>query len=90
MTAATHRCLCCEAAWTRHDDGTWSLKSNLSGQCCNNAPMGGQMVSIADMNVWKPTVEKFRRAASVRGMSDMRAYVTVRAIVAEAPAEQVA
>jgi hypothetical protein len=81
----THRCLVCEKSWIKWEDGTWTLVSGSCGLCCDNAAMGGQMVALADIEAWKPAVEHFRRAASVRGMSDMRAYLTVRSIVEDAP-----
>lgn len=44
---ATHRCTVCGAHWIHHlDEGSWSLHSETCGACCDNAPMGEQIVPI--------------------------------------------
>lgn len=44
---ATHRCTVCGAHWIHHlDEGSWSLHSETCGACCDNAPMGDQIVPI--------------------------------------------
>lgn len=42
-----HHCKVCGALWVRHpDDATWSLCSQSCGSCCDNAPMGDQIVPL--------------------------------------------
>lgn len=43
---ATHRCTYCGAQWRKNDDGTWTLISEKCGDCCNNEPMGHQIVRL--------------------------------------------
>ena len=56
----THRCKICGALWiffSKTDswpEASWSLYSPSCGQCCDNAPMGDQIV---DLNI-----EAFDRA----------------------------
>lgn len=51
---ATHYCSQCGALWATLPpmvglpDGGWTLVSNSCGQCCDNAPMAGQILPIAE------------------------------------------
>lgn len=42
----THYCVVCAAIWQKWSDGTWTLRSDDCGPCCNNAPMGDQILPI--------------------------------------------
>ncbi len=51
---ATHRCIYCGAHWALVVPGTkdtwnkfWTLISAKCGECCDNAPMGHQIVPLA-------------------------------------------
>ena len=39
----THRCKVCGALWKEWDDGSWSLRSERCGSCCDNEVMGNQI-----------------------------------------------
>lgn len=43
---ATHYCKLCHAQWMNHADGSWSLVSAVCGKCCDNEPMGAQIVEM--------------------------------------------
>lgn len=43
---STHACVICAARWTQWEDGTWTLRSDECGPCCDNAPMGEQMARL--------------------------------------------
>lgn len=50
LAIPTHRCTKCGALWrywtpteTGGHKGSWSLRSERAGPCCDNAPMGGQI-----------------------------------------------
>lgn len=50
LAIPTHRCTKCGALWrywtpneTGAPNGSWSLRSERAGPCCDNAPMGEQM-----------------------------------------------
>lgn len=42
----THYCKECRALWRKWPDGSWSLVTMSCGKCCDNAPMGEQIVSL--------------------------------------------
>ena len=42
----THACVVCAARWTQWQDGTWTLRSERCGTCCDNAPMGEQLARL--------------------------------------------
>jgi hypothetical protein len=44
----THYCKVCFAMWQQHDDESWSLRSKACGKCCDNVPMGEQIVALAN------------------------------------------
>jgi hypothetical protein len=41
--APTHQCKVCGALWRQCDDGSWNLRSEEAGPCCDNVPMGEQI-----------------------------------------------
>lgn len=43
----THYCTECGALWRQCDDGSWNLRSEKAGPCCDNAPMGEQIKPLA-------------------------------------------
>jgi hypothetical protein len=53
---ATHYCRDCGALWRElppdraFPDGSWTLVSNACGKCCDNAPMGSQIVAFNGRN----------------------------------------
>lgn len=49
----THKCIHCAAVWrslggAEAPEGGWSLSSSRCGPCCDNAPMGDQIVKLTD------------------------------------------
>lgn len=40
---ATHQCRICLAYWRLNDDESWTLASELCGECCDNEVMGEQI-----------------------------------------------
>lgn len=48
ISPATHECRHCGALWREMDDGSFGLRSNACGTCCDNALMGEQMVPLTD------------------------------------------
>ena len=48
MTMPTHYCKTCGAYWRQNDDLSFSLRSPSACESCNNAPVGGQLLSLAD------------------------------------------
>ena len=63
--AVTHYCVVCAARWRRHDDGSWSVLSEC-GPCCDNAPMGDQIIAFnkdgtIDGKAFETAREKVRR-----------------------------
>lgn len=53
---ATHRCTYCGALWKKCNDPAcvpalgkdhWHLRSDRCGSCCDNAPMGHQIVPLS-------------------------------------------
>ncbi len=62
--AATHQCTICGALWRECDDFSWTLCSTRCGSCCDNVPMGSQIVSIseaheADKKVFSEAITAF-------------------------------
>ena len=47
MLEPTHICKDCGAAWRQCDDFTFNLRGEKACPACDNAPVGGQLVSIA-------------------------------------------
>lgn len=43
-----YKCKVCGAHWYKHQDNTWQLCSPSAGPCCDNVPMGDQMVELED------------------------------------------
>lgn len=43
----THYCTECGALWRQCDDGSWNLRSDKAGPCCDNAAMGEQIKPLA-------------------------------------------
>ncbi len=43
----THYCTECGALWRQCDDGSWNLRSETAGPCCDNAPMKDQIKPLA-------------------------------------------
>lgn len=50
----THHCTVCGAMWRRLDDGSWNLRSESAGHCCNNVPMVEQIepLTLGDLAMW--------------------------------------
>lgn len=42
----THYCKTCHAMWRRWPDGSWNLRSNQCGACCDNVEMGDQIAPM--------------------------------------------
>lgn len=42
----THRCKDCGALWKQWDDGSWTLRSEKCGKCCDNEVMGEQIEQL--------------------------------------------
>ena len=41
----SHYCTVCGAMWKKYED-SWNLRSKECGPCCDNAPMGEQIVPM--------------------------------------------
>ena len=46
----THYCIKCGALWRQCDDGSWNLRSEKAGPCCDNAPMGKQIRPLTEVH----------------------------------------
>lgn len=44
----THHCTECGALWRQCDDGSWNLRSETAGPCCDNVPMGDQIKPLSE------------------------------------------
>lgn len=56
----THYCTECGALWRQCDDGSWNLRSDKAGQCCDNAAMGEQIKPLAAPSA-QPDLEDYER-----------------------------
>jgi hypothetical protein len=52
--APTHRCKACGAYWMEWSTN-WSLVSRQCGQCCDNVPMGDQILPLVMSDLYRRT-----------------------------------
>lgn len=60
----THYCRECKALWRRWPDGSWSLVTAACGKCCDNVPMGEQIVALGDPCAAPASAEAVAREAA--------------------------
>jgi len=58
----THYCKVCFAMWQFHTDGTCSLRSKACGPCCDNVPMGDQIVALRAPQAVAPSEGEIEQA----------------------------
>lgn len=49
MLSPTHACKDCGAYWRQCDDFTFNLRSPKACEACDNTPVGGQLIALADL-----------------------------------------
>ena len=80
MSEATHICAICGALWRQFPDnsegvpeGSWSLRSRKCGRCCDNAPMGMQIIPLSEVDAFADEVEIGRGESAALIYADRQA-----------------
>lgn len=77
---ASHFCKRCGAWWLLNYDGSWQLRSDYAGVCCNNAAMHGNSNIVSVRSAWE-AVSKIISSASVSAAEAQPALSTQEQIM---------